>query len=95
MPGLPPLRPPSPSQSPGATPAGAEAGAKAATAAELWAVPVERIEATTDQDLIWRHTDQSYRLARGYGKTVRAKWEQVREQQAVREYEKEDLKESF
>jgi len=61
----------------------------------LWAIPSEAIAATDDTDLIWRHTDQSYRLARGYSRDVRTKWERVREEQALREYEKEELTEMF
>jgi 1,2-phenylacetyl-CoA epoxidase PaaB subunit len=61
----------------------------------LWAIPCEAIAATDDSDLIWRHTDQSYRLARGYSREVRTKWEKVREEQALREYEKEELTEMF
>jgi len=61
----------------------------------LWAVPVEEIVATAEGDLIWRHTDQSYRLARGYSKDVRRKWETIREERDLEQYEKDDLKETF
>jgi len=44
--------------------------------------------------VIWRTTDQSYRLARGY-QDVRKKWEQFREKKQVDEYQKEDIKEHF
>ena len=53
------------------------------------------IAATEENDLIWRYTDQSYRLARGYVKDVREKWEAIRERAAYDEYEKETLKETF
>ncbi|MBT8485561.1 MAG: hypothetical protein HKO59_16765 [Phycisphaerales bacterium] len=60
-----------------------------------WVVAEADIAATGPDDLIWRHTDQTYRLARGYAKTVREKWERVRNQPALAEYEKEELKEAF
>ena len=31
----------------------------------VWAIPSAEIRATSEDDLIWRHTDQSYRLAHG------------------------------
>lgn len=61
----------------------------------LWAIPCERLLRTDDADVIWRTTDQSYRLARGYSKDVREKWRQFRGDEDVSEYEKDDLKESF
>jgi 1,2-phenylacetyl-CoA epoxidase PaaB subunit len=61
----------------------------------IWVVPETRIAATGDADLIWRYTDQSYRLARGYSKEVREKWERVREERALEEYERDDLQEAF
>jgi hypothetical protein len=45
--------------------------------------------------VIWRTTDQSYRLARGYSKDVREKWKQFRGDDDLTEYEKDDLKEAF
>ncbi|MCP3905212.1 MAG: hypothetical protein GY715_16425 [Planctomycetes bacterium] len=76
----------------------AEARKRVPGAAEMhniWAIPCDVIAATREGDLIWRHTDQSYRLARGYSRDVRTKWERVREEQALREYEKEELTEMF
>lgn len=67
----------------------------AANLHSVWAIPCAEIRATGEDDLIWRHCDQDYRLARGYSKTVRDKWERVREIRAINEYEKEDLKEAF
>lgn len=64
-------------------------------ASHLWVVPETRIAATRDDEVIWRYTDQTYRLARGYSKAVRAKWEKVRERKALAEYEKDDLTETF
>ena len=63
----------------------------------IWAVPVSaltKIDSSTD--MIWREsTDQAYRLARGYSKIVRQKWEAIRAKQAVDKYQEEDLKETF
>ena len=60
----------------------------------IWVVPREALLGTDyDHDVIWRLTDRTYRLARGY--QVRKKWEQFRTKQAVDQYEKEDLKEAF
>ncbi len=61
----------------------------------LWAIPSGRIVRTAPGTVIWRHTDQSYRLAGGYSRTVREKWERIREANALEEYEKDDLKEAF
>lgn len=61
----------------------------------LWAVPVGVIRETKADDLIWRYTDQDYRMARGYAKGVREKWEAVRLEKDVDEYQKDDLKETF
>jgi phenylacetate-CoA oxygenase PaaH subunit len=60
----------------------------------IWVCPRDAIVGTNyDTDVIWRSTDQSYRLARGY--QVRKKWEQFRAKKDIEEYEKGDLKESF
>ncbi len=67
---------------------------QAAAAHVIWVVPVDKI-ISTHGDLIWRHTDQSYRLARGYGREVRAKWVAFRDEQKLAEYEKDDLQEAF
>jgi phenylacetate-CoA oxygenase PaaH subunit len=64
-------------------------------AVRTWVVPEDAIVATGAGEVVWPLSDQSYRLARGYSKDVRRKWEQVREQRAIAEYEKEDLKEVF
>lgn len=61
----------------------------------IWVAPLTTIIATHDDDVIWRETDQTYRLARGYSKTVREKWEKIRSNPDLVEYEKEDLKETF
>ncbi|HEY3242894.1 MAG TPA: phenylacetic acid degradation protein [Phycisphaerae bacterium] len=61
----------------------------------IWVVPRAAIVATDyDKDLVWRNTDQSYRLARGY-QDVRKKWEKFRKKKDVDEYQKLDLKEGF
>ncbi len=60
----------------------------------IWVCPREAMLGTDyDKDLVWRLTDQSYRLARGY--QVRKKWEQFRAKRDIDEYEKGDLKEAF
>ena len=60
----------------------------------VWVVPTDRI-ISTHGDLIWRYTDQSYRMARGYGREVRAKWIAFRDEKQLAEYEKDDLQEAF
>jgi len=45
--------------------------------------------------VIWRFSDQTYRMARGYSKDVREKWTKFRDEGALHEYEKDDLKEAF
>jgi len=60
----------------------------------IWVAPQDHI-ISTHGDLIWRHTDQSYRLARGYGREVRAKWIAFRDEKQLAEYEREDLQEAF
>jgi ring-1,2-phenylacetyl-CoA epoxidase subunit PaaB len=60
----------------------------------IWVCPREAMLGTDyDKDLLWRSTDQSYRLARGY--QVHSRWEKFRKKRDVEEYEKEDLKEAF
>ena len=60
----------------------------------IWICPREAMTATNyDTDLLWRTTDQSYRLARGY--QVHNRWMKFRQKKDVEEYEKEDLKEAF
>jgi 1,2-phenylacetyl-CoA epoxidase PaaB subunit len=79
--------------------AGAAAALELARAAHpearIWVVRRSDITATGPDELIWRLTDQSYRLARGYSKDVREKWERVRNQRAIEAYEREDLKDAF
>src|SRR5688572_11871063 len=67
---------------------------QATNAHAIWVVPSDRI-VSTHGDLIWRHTDQSYRLARGYGREVRAKWIAFRDEKQLAEYERDDLQEAF
>jgi phenylacetate-CoA oxygenase PaaH subunit len=59
----------------------------------LWVVPRDAMLGTTEEDIIWRLTDQSYRLARGY--QVHNKWMRFRNKKDLESYEKEDLKEAF
>ncbi len=61
----------------------------------LWVVPRERIVATGEGDVIWRHTSQDYRMARGYSASVREKWQKIRAEKDLTEYERDDLKEMF
>ncbi len=65
------------------------------TADSIWVVPREEIFTTDEDDVIWRLTDQTYRLARGYSADVRQKWEKIRAKRDIKEYEKDDLKETF
>lgn len=60
-----------------------------------WVAPRQAIVATGRDEVVWRLTDQTYRLARGYSASVREKWEKIRAERDLREYEKEDLKEAF
>ena len=52
-------------------------------------------EATPAELAIWREHDMSYKLARGYSKTVRAKWTNFRSEEDLERYRKGDLKEHF
>jgi 1,2-phenylacetyl-CoA epoxidase PaaB subunit len=61
----------------------------------IWVVAHQHILKTAENELIWRFTDQSYRLARGYGREVRAKWVAFRDEKKLAEYEKDDLAEAF
>jgi 1,2-phenylacetyl-CoA epoxidase PaaB subunit len=83
----------------GATPQAAIDAARkslrqATNAHAIWVVPTNRI-LSTHGDLVWRHTDQSYRLAKGYGREVRAKWIAFRDEKQLAEYERDDLQEAF
>ncbi len=69
--------------------------AGAGSAHSVWVVDEAKIARTTEGEVIWRLTDQSYRLARGYSKDVRDKWEKIRDQKDLKEYEKDDLKDAF
>ncbi|MEM7227415.1 MAG: hypothetical protein AAF432_01225 [Planctomycetota bacterium] len=61
----------------------------------IWVVPADAIIATEPGEMIWRYTDQLYRMARGYSKSVREKWDAIRADRDITEYEKDDLKETF
>ena len=61
----------------------------------VWAVAATSILHTKEDELVFRLTDQSYRLARGYGRLVHRKWEQFRTGDTLAAYEREDLEESF
>ena len=77
------------------SPAAAVEASAQANANAIWVAPQSEVIESDPDAVIWRYTDQSYRLARGYGKLVRQKWEAVRAERAINEYEKEDIKESF
>jgi 1,2-phenylacetyl-CoA epoxidase PaaB subunit len=81
----------------GAAASALEAAKKAAKGdpSSIWVVPRDAIAETGEEDLIWRLTDRTYRLARGYSALVREKWHKVRADRDVTEYEKDDLKEWF
>jgi len=62
----------------------------------IWSIPHSKLTIIDSKsDMIWRTTNQAYRLARGYSKIVRQKWEAIRESQEVDEYQKGDHKETF
>lgn len=67
---------------------------QAANAHAVWVVAPQHI-LSTHGELIWRHTDQTYRLARGYGREVRAKWIAFRDEKQLAAYEKDDIVEAF
>lgn len=61
----------------------------------IWVVPLNEICATDEHDVIWRYMSQDYRMARGYAADVREKWERIRAERDLTEYEKDDLKDAF
>jgi 1,2-phenylacetyl-CoA epoxidase PaaB subunit len=63
----------------------------------IWACPLSKLSKIESSiDMIWRETtDQSYRLAKGYSKVVRQKWEALRATKAVDKYQSEDLEDTF
>lgn len=61
----------------------------------VWVAPASSLALTGENELIWRHVDQGYRLARGYSKEVRRKWETIRARKDVEAYLSEDLTEMF
>ena len=58
-------------------------------------VPFDQIKSTTPNQLIWRTHDQTYRLARGYSKSVRMKWAAIRNAEDINEYVKDDIQSHF
>jgi 1,2-phenylacetyl-CoA epoxidase PaaB subunit len=62
---------------------------------QIRVVPHASIHATEPGQLIWRTHDQTYRMARGYSKSVRLKWEAVRKAEDIDEYRKDDIKDHF
>ena len=64
--------------------------------ASIWAIAISNLTVIDGGDnLIWRTSDQTYRLASGYSRVVRKKWDAIRESKAVDAYQDEDLKETF
>lgn len=61
----------------------------------IWVADQKLMLVTEKDEMIWRHTSQDYRMARGYAKGVRSKWEKIRAERDLSEYEKEDLIEMF
>jgi len=62
----------------------------------VWSIGVSDLTVIDEKDnLIWRTTDQTYRLASGYSRVVRKKWDAIREAAAVDAYQEEDLKDTF
>ena len=62
----------------------------------VWSIGVSDLTVIDEKDnLIWRTTDQTYRLASGYSRVVRKKWDAIREAEAVDAYQEEDLKDTF
>ena len=62
----------------------------------IWSIPHSRLAIIDSKsDMIWRTTDQSYRLAKGYSKIVRQKWDAIRAAKEVDDYQEEDLKDTY
>ncbi len=63
----------------------------------IWSAPLSKLtKIDGGTDMIWRETtDQSYRLAKGYSRVVRKKWDAIRAKDAVDSYQEEDLKDTF
>jgi len=62
----------------------------------VWSISASDLTVIDEKDnLIWRTTDQTYRLASGYSRVVRKKWDAIREAAAVDAYQEEDLKDTF
>ncbi len=83
---------------------GAEAKIKGAeqfvgdkTNCSMWVAPISKLtKINSATDMIWRETTkQEYRLAKGYSRIVRQKWDALRAKKAVDAYQEEDLKDTF
>ncbi|MFK7958959.1 MAG: hypothetical protein AB8G96_00400 [Phycisphaerales bacterium] len=61
----------------------------------VWVVDDALVLRREPDEMLWRHLDQTYRLARGYTPIVKEKWKQFRDEDALREYQKSDLKKEF
>ncbi len=58
-------------------------------------VPRDSMASTEAGRVIWRTHDQGYRLAKGYSKSVRAKWDAFRKTEDIEEYRKDDIEHHF
>jgi len=63
----------------------------------VWSAPLSKLTKIDGaSNMIWREsTDQNYRLAKGYSRVVRQKWDAIRATASVDKYQEEDLKETF
>lgn len=61
----------------------------------IWAVDAANVLHRGENQMLWRHLDQTYRLARGYTAIVREKWDRIRDAEALAEYRKSDLTKEF
>ncbi len=58
-------------------------------------IPMDSMSSTEDGRIIWRTHDQGYRLAKGYSKSVRAKWDAFRKTEDIEEYRRDDIEHHF
>jgi len=58
-------------------------------------VPRDSMASTEAGRVIWRTHDQGYRLAKGYSKSVREKWDAFRKTEDIEEYRKDDIEHHF
>jgi len=68
---------------------------RADSSQSIWIAQTTAIIRTAPGEAIWPLTDQSYRLARGYSRSVRDKWTRFQSEEHLRSYERDDLREEF